>query len=85
MTEVTRAQRAIDDLVEADVDLARIEQRAIQPAVGLDGEQEAALWLYAWSRVSRRGETGRGNVVPLRPPDGTTARGRGQREEASLA
>ena len=83
MTEVTRAQRTIDDLVEAGAALDRIEQRAIEPAVGLDREQEAALWLYAWSRVSRRGEEGK--VLPLRRPDGTTARRRRPRSEASLA
>lgn len=83
MTEVTKVQRAIDRLVAAGAELEGIERHAIRPATELDEDQQAALWLYAWASVSRRGEpAARSNVIAL---PGRAAARRRARPAALLA
>ena len=84
MPHATKVQRKIDDLVDGGAELERIERQAIEPATALNDDQQAALWLYAWARVSRRGEPlTRTNVVPLHGRDGAATR-RGRARPAAL-
>lgn len=44
-------QERIADMLEAGSSLDVIDERVIQPAP-LSEDQKAALWLFAWSRLS---------------------------------
>lgn len=48
-----QAQRDVSGLIRSRVAFDAIEDR-IEEIPGLDDQERAALWLYAWSRQSRR-------------------------------
>ena len=47
-----QAQRDVSTLVRSRVQFGSIEER-IDEIPGLDDQERAALWLYAWSRQGR--------------------------------
>jgi hypothetical protein len=49
---LSQAQHDVSSLVRSQVQFDSIEQR-IDEILGLDDQERAALWLYAWSRQSR--------------------------------
>lgn len=44
----------IADLLDAGWSLAAVEREVIDPAQGVDEDERAALWLFAWSRNATR-------------------------------
>jgi hypothetical protein len=44
----------IAHLLDAGWSLAAVEREVIEPAQGLDEDERAALWLFAWSREAAR-------------------------------
>ena len=48
-----QARRDVSELIRSRVLFDAIEDR-IEEIPGLDDQERAALWLYAWSRQSRR-------------------------------
>jgi hypothetical protein len=60
---VVDGQDRVAELLEAGRRLVEVEHEFIEPAAGLDDDERAALWLYAWSYQETR--------LPRRPLEGS--------------